>query len=105
MCPQLRQLDLSGCLGVTNRMLGILQQALTRQVEEDINYGTEKEPFFLAIGGIICMCPQIALFKFEDYLLNLAYHGNSSMPSEDALSGWVQNISACNVMRLEVHIK
>ena len=51
-CPQLRQMDLSGCLGVTNRMLDGLQQALARQVEEDMNYGAEKEQFFLAIGGI-----------------------------------------------------
>ena len=68
LCPQLRQLDLSGCLGVTDKMLDGLQQALARQVEEDMNCGAEKEQFFLAIGGIICMCPQIALIKFEYFV-------------------------------------
>ena len=52
LCPQLRQVDLSGCLGVTDRMLDGLQQVLARQVEEDMNYGEKREQFFLAIGGI-----------------------------------------------------
>ena len=69
LCPQLRQLDVSGCLGVTDRMLDGLQQALARQMEEDMNYGVEKrEQFFLAIGGTHTCLHVCTLLNLAGYM-------------------------------------
>ena len=49
LCPQLEELDLSGCFGVGDRTVQALQQALVKRKEEE----EENRQFFLAAGGLI----------------------------------------------------